>query len=143
MMNTDAFKTMRLKLMNGERAKECSDCWIREDSNVRSDRNVMLEQALKVKKRRDSLYDAVDRTNADGSIDDYKVSYLEFRDNNICNYKCRFCNINSSNSWVKEWTEMERMHDAPQYKLKLVLVGPGMDWTKLDFNNSPLSHGWR
>ena len=79
-----------------------------------SHRNVMLEQALKVKKRRDSkLYDAVDRTNADGSIDDYKVSYLEFRDNNICNYKCRFCNINSSNSWVKEWTEMERMHDAP------------------------------
>ena len=26
----------------------------------------------------------------------------------------------------------------PQYKsLKLVLVGPGMDWTKLDFNNLP------
>ena len=136
MMNTDAFKTMRLKLMNGERAKECQDCWIREDSNVRSDRNVMLEQALKVKKRREQLYDAVDRTNADGSIDDYKVSYLEFRDNNICNYKCRFCNINSSNSWVKEWTEMERMHDAPpNINHKTGVSWSGMDWTKLDFNN--------
>ena len=34
MMNTDAFKEMRLKMINGERPKECSDCWIREDSGV-------------------------------------------------------------------------------------------------------------
>ena len=56
MMNTDAFKTMRLKLMNGERAKECSVIvGLEKIAMLDLDRNVMLEQALKVKKRRDSI----------------------------------------------------------------------------------------
>ena len=74
MMNTDAFKEMRLKMINGERPRECSDCWIREDSGVRSDRKVMIEQQLKVKKKKQLLYDAIDRTNADGSVSDYAAS---------------------------------------------------------------------
>ena len=50
MMNTDAFKTMRPKLMNGERAKECSDCWIREDSNVRLPQKCDAGTSIKSKK---------------------------------------------------------------------------------------------
>ena len=136
MMNTDAFKEMRLKMINGERPRECSDCWIREDSGVRSDRKVMIEQQLKVKKKKQLLYDAIDRTNADGSVNDYAVSYLEFRDNNICNYKCRFCNINSSNTWIKEWKEMQRMHDAPEnINEKTGVSESGVDWSKIDLSH--------
>ena len=105
--------------MNGERAKECSDCWIREDSNVRSEK-CDAGTSIKSKKRRDQLYDAVDRTNADGSIDDYKVSYLEFRDNNICNTNADF--VTPAVIVAKEWTGMERMM-MPQYKPKT-----GVSW---------------
>ena len=38
MMNTEAFKKMRRKMIAGKRPVECRDCWIREDSGIKSDR---------------------------------------------------------------------------------------------------------
>ena len=58
MMNTEAFKKMRRKMIAGKRPVECRDCWIREDSGIKSDRQTMIEQDLKVKKE-EVLYDSV------------------------------------------------------------------------------------
>tara|TARA_B100001094_G_scaffold42811_1_gene37592 strand:+ start:2827 stop:4029 length:1203 start_codon:yes stop_codon:yes gene_type:complete len=41
-------------------------------------------------------------TNADGSMDNFHLEYLDIRWSNLCNYKCRFCGLSSSNLWLKE-----------------------------------------
>ena len=148
MMNSTDFNTMRLKMMNGERPKECGDCWLREDSGVRSDRVSMLRrwtydpethgmgQEKGRKKYETLLKDAIDRTNPDGSINDFKMYYLEYRDNNICNYKCRFCNVNSSNTWVKEWKALGRMGSAPfNINAKTGVAQSGVQWDKMDLTH--------
>ena len=140
MMNTDHFKTMRRKMIAGERPKECTDCWIREDSGVRSYRIKTLERQTRHEKAEATLLDAIDRTNEDGSVDDYKVEYLEFRDNNICNYKCRFCNINSSNTWIKEWTEMGRMDMPNNINPKTGVSESGIKWDTIDLSHVKQIH---
>ena len=140
MMNTDNFKTMRRKMIAGERPRECTDCWIREDSGVRSDRIKILERQTRNEKAEATLLDAIDRTNEDGSVDDYKVEYLEFRDNNICNYKCRFCNINSSNTWVKEWTEMGKTKIPTNMNPKTGVSESGIKWDTIDLSHLKTIH---
>ena len=35
--------------------------------------------------------DSMSRTNPDGSVEDMKLPYWDFRFSNICNFKCRSC----------------------------------------------------
>ena len=134
MMNTEAFKKMRRKMIAGKRPVECRDCWIREDSGIKSDRQT-INGRFESPKRSQVLYDSVNDTLPDGTIPDFKIKYLEFRDNNICNYKCRFCNLNSSSSWISDWTDMGRLDvGPPNVNLKTGVAESGVDWTQIDFS---------
>ena len=134
MMNTEDFKDLRRALINGERHAICNDCWIREDAGVDSDRRTVL-QRFTHKKYIHRLQDVVDKTQPDGTIPDFKIKYLEFRDNNICNYRCRFCNINSSSTWLSEWVEMGRLKVAPEtLNTKTGVAESGIDWNQIDLS---------
>lgn len=136
MINTDGFKTMRTKMISGERPVECTDCWKREDSGIQSDR----QQSLKNTNEQE-LREAIDSTQKDGYISDFKIKYLEFRDSNICNYRCRFCNVNSSSKWVSEWVDMRRENSAPQnMNLKTGVAQSGVDWSKIDLSHLTSVH---
>lgn len=149
MMNTPQFNMMRTNMINGVRPSSCGDCWQREDRGVESDRLITLDRYVRdgqnhSEKCATALEEAVANTNSDGSIDDFKISYLEFRDNNICNYRCRFCNINSSNSWIKEFREQAWNPKTESYagsrmvdglNMKTGVSESGIDWNEIDLSH--------
>ena len=94
--NNDKFKTMRKNMLQGKSCKECSACYRDEADNNDSFRK---SSNLQFKKY---IPNALTNTNDDGSLDDYKLRYLDIRWSNICNYKCRSCSGTYSSSWAKE-----------------------------------------
>jgi len=93
--NSEAYKKLRLALLNGEQPNECSQCWAHEASDVwsfRKENNKKFSKHLGVR----------ELTNQDGSLDVMKLLYFDVRWSNICNFKCRTCSATYSSSWAIE-----------------------------------------
>ena len=93
--NNDQFKSLRLKMLKGERCNECSACNQAEDNGITPARHGMNKKFQEFVKFADS-------TNEDGSLDFMDLKYLDIRWSNICNFKCRTCNGTYSSSWASE-----------------------------------------
>lgn len=105
--NSENFKTIRKKMIEGEFPAECKTCYFHEKNNVYSKR---MESNLKFKHLIDHAYA---NTNKDGSLKDLDYRYIELRLGTVCNLKCVTCNPFSSNRWnedvkVFEGTEFEK-----------------------------------
>lgn len=98
--NSDNFKDIRKKMINGERPHVCSKCYEREDSSGRSSRT---DQNLFFN---DTLREIPLITNDDGSVEDINLKYWDFRFSNLCNYKCRTCGPAFSSSWIPDAKKM-------------------------------------
>ena len=92
--NTKYKKEQRIKMLNGERPKECEFCWALEDQGNLSDRAYrskdvyepgLIEQAI--------------------SDENPKPKYLEVNFNQACNLKCAYCSPHLSTEWHKEVKE--------------------------------------
>ena len=94
--NNEKFKQMRTNMLKGKRCEECTACYRDEDAGNSSFRKHSNEQFEKY------IDDAVLNTNDDGSMDDFRLRYLDVRWSNICNFKCRSCGGTYSSSWAKE-----------------------------------------
>jgi len=94
--NNDKFKTMRQNMLQGKQCGECTACYRDEDAGNSSFREHSNNQFSKY------IDSAVKDTNTDGSIDDFKLRYLDVRWSNICNFKCRSCSSTYSSSWAHE-----------------------------------------
>jgi organic radical activating enzyme len=44
----------------------------------------------------------VDKTNGDGSLDEFKIRYWDVRFSNICNFRCRSCGPQFSSNWYED-----------------------------------------
>jgi radical SAM protein with 4Fe4S-binding SPASM domain len=93
--NNDHYKSMRLKMLAGDRCKECNSCYNAEDAGVNSFRQ-------SVNREYTEFLNFADETNEDGSLDEIKLKYLDIRWSNICNFKCRSCSSTYSSSWATE-----------------------------------------
>lgn len=93
--NNDRFKSMRKKMLSGEKCEECIACYRDEQDGNSSFRKHVNEQFK-------NYIEDTKNTNIDGSINDYKLRYLDVRWSNICNFKCRSCSATYSSSWAKE-----------------------------------------
>src|SRR5210317_357263 len=93
--NNEKFKTMRSKMLQGERCEECMACYSNEEAGNNSFRqsvNIQFEKYIP-----DAL-----STQSDGTLDEMKLRYLDVRWSNICNFKCRSCSSTYSSSWATE-----------------------------------------
>ena len=89
--NNDEMKDIRLKMLDNEKPKQCSECYNREDLGSASLRINSIHNYA-------NLVDPINDTQADGSLTEMKLRYVDFRFNNLCNFKCRICNpVYSSN----------------------------------------------
>lgn len=85
-INNDKMKSIRLKMLAGEKVEQCSACWDNEDVHKRrSFRQSTLDQYAK------EIPLLLEKTNADGSITDPVMYYMDFRFSNLCNLGCRTC----------------------------------------------------
>ena len=108
MMNTEEYKQLRRNMLDGVNSDCCNRCYdvervgqwsLRQSANaVRGNRNI----------------DLVNATNDDGSIDEFKLQYVDIRWSNICNFKCRSCGPEFSSLHAKEFID----HKGGQEKLK-------------------------
>lgn len=106
-LNSDAYREMRRKMLNDEYVDVCKRCYDLEDRGVWTLRN-----SQNMVRGIDNI-DLVELTNEDGSIDDFKLKYMDIRFSNLCNYKCRSCGPGCSNLWGEE--EIKRVGEADFY----------------------------
>jgi radical SAM protein with 4Fe4S-binding SPASM domain len=93
--NGDKYKTMRQKMLAGERCDECSGCYHQEDNgieSIRQGKNKTYQEYMHL----------VDNTNPDGSLNEMTLRHFDIRWSNICNFKCRSCSSTYSSTWAQE-----------------------------------------
>jgi len=86
--NNKKFIQIRQNMLSGQRSKECSYCYQKEDSGLPSLRQ---EQIKRWKIDTDSAFNPI---------------YLDIRLNNVCNLKCRMCSGYFSSSIAQEDAEL-------------------------------------
>ena len=94
-MNSDAMKKMRLDMLNGVQPNACKTCYHQEIS-MESFRKTTLREYDEF------LEENIANTNEDGSLDEFKMRYLDMRFSNLCNMKCRTCGSAYSSQWQIE-----------------------------------------
>jgi hypothetical protein len=100
LINSPAYKRIRKQLLNGEKPSECNACFIhgnphREGSNREFKRYI----------KEDTLY------NNDYSVN--KITYVDLRLSNLCNFACRMCFHGLSSTWYDYWDYIQGL---PHYK---------------------------
>jgi MoaA/NifB/PqqE/SkfB family radical SAM enzyme len=109
--NSDAMKQLRIDMTNGVKNDICSSCYKKEDmgfKSMRQNSNVTMKDVADVVRT---------TSNSDGSIDEFKLYYLDLRFNNLCNFKCRTCNPFFSSSVAVEHmqnTSLKKFHKTPE-----------------------------
>lgn len=100
--NNPSFNKARLKMLKGERPEECySYCYKTEDNGGMSKRQ---QQLVNPPNDQFTYQDAVNNTNADGTIKKELIYDLDLRIGNTCDLACVMCgSLNSS-----KWAELER-----------------------------------
>ena len=120
--NNDVMKKLRLELLDPNKVPSmCWKCNNREKLSNDSVRTFSLQTHYDWDEER-----ARSVTNADGSMDNFHLEYLDIRWSNLCNYKCRFCSLGSSNLWFKE-AKMLGM-DVSKVNQKTGIVEFDMKW---------------
>lgn len=90
--NSSGYKKLRKNMLNGQKSKECSLCYELERSGLGSQRQVHNDRW------RSKKLDL----RPDGSINEFKPSFLDIRLNNICNLRCRSCSGYFSSAIAQE-----------------------------------------
>ena len=97
--NSDAMKMLRRQMLSGQRPSGCSACWIKEDDRLPSARQHFNQEFLQ-------FLSLSEQTHEDGYVEDFKLRYLDFRANNVCNLKCRMCGGKFSSRIAKEENDL-------------------------------------
>lgn len=139
-INNDVYKDIRLKMMNGEEHNFCTDCYKKEDGGLKSDRLSHLNDWIDTQE----IDDVLEKTAEDGSVDDFKLLYIDHRDSNLCNYKCRMCDLHSSSTWLKDRTAMQGDRSNIIEKLgvnpKTGISESGFNWQREDLSHVQKLH---
>jgi len=105
--NSPGMRQLRLNMLAGKPSPSCRDCYERERSGLFSPRQSANKDYGAHRMR-------ADQTNPDGSLDSFRLAYLDIRFSNECNFRCRICGPWFSTSWyaesrkTAEWDERTR-----------------------------------
>jgi hypothetical protein len=104
--NSENYKELRLAMLEGKKLDVCNRCYELEDSTyiwtLRKNHNQWFG---------DKHFDLVEKTKPDGSIDEFRMAYLDIRFSNICNMKCRSCGPELSSQHAKEFKDLYGEHE--------------------------------
>lgn len=100
-MNSEKAKTMRKNMIEGKPLPDsCYRCVEKENAGFGSMRIGMNDHWF------DSIEDMVKDTKEDGSIDELRLLYWDFRFSNYCNLACRTCSPLFSTSWTNDFIKV-------------------------------------
>lgn len=115
-MNSERFKEIRLEMLQDKKIAECQRCYSLEDYGVWS-----LRQSNN-RRRLESVRDLVEDTNEDGSINQFKMKYLDIRFNNLCNMKCRTCGPACSSRWAEEFSQKHGKEHLKVFNMEKIVT---------------------
>lgn len=104
-MNSEGMKEMRRKMLNNQEPDECRICFDREKAGLESMR------LLKNSQYQDRYQPFIEATEEDGTINEFKPSFVDLRFSNVCNLKCRMCGHGLSSSWWEEHKAITVLND--------------------------------
>lgn len=99
MMNSEDYKRLRRNMLNDQPSDECKRCYDLELLGTWT-----MRQSHNKRRGLDYL-DIIAATNEDGSIDEFKMKYMDIRFSNLCNFKCRSCGPGCSSKWAEEYVK--------------------------------------
>lgn len=95
-----ALRSIRKQMIDGEEPAICNKCFDREKVTGESGRIYHIRDFQEVIKTIPIV------TEEDGTCNEMKLRYWDFRFSNLCNYKCRSCGPTYSSSWVPDAKKM-------------------------------------
>ena len=78
--NNPGMKQLRLDMMSDVKNPLCANCYKKEDMGFKSMRQNSMIRMPEIAE------EAMTLTNDDGSLNDFKLTYLDIRFNNLCNF---------------------------------------------------------
>lgn len=125
--NSDLMKKIRKDLTNGVKTESCSRCWRQEADGGHSMRMRANESWKHLSE------DVIARTNSDGSVDDMKLPYWDFRFSNVCNFKCRSCGPQLSSGWYNDTKKIAVMETGESFLPKDIPTDRNYDlWEQIE-----------
>jgi len=94
--NTDAMRQVRVDMLAGQEPAACAGCYREESHGIPSFRSAKNQDIDHLNIDVGLL---LDKTSADGYLQDFAMQYWDIRFSNICNLKCRMCGPDYSHSW--------------------------------------------
>jgi radical SAM protein with 4Fe4S-binding SPASM domain len=91
---------LRLSMLSESSASACKRCYELEAAGAGSLR-------LQANKTFAHHIDLIDQTNADGTVDQFRMLRWDVRFNNLCNLKCRICHHVCSSSWHQDLAKLD------------------------------------
>lgn len=106
--NSDNMKKLRVQMMNNEEPEICRKCFDKERVTGESGRIFHNREFKSVIKSIPVI------TEKDGTCNEMKLKYWDFRFSNLCNFKCRSCGPRYSSAWVPDakklgYTDQEKV----------------------------------
>lgn len=93
--NNKKYRQLRLNMLAGKESKGCTHCYTLDTAGFHSMRKGINE-------RFSHLNPVVRTTQPDGSVPELKLSYIDIRFSNLCNFRCRGCSPALSSSWYED-----------------------------------------
>jgi len=94
--NGEQNKKFRIETLNGIKQKKCEVCYDQEERGIYSFRDSFNDMVI------EHIPNILTSTKEDGTVDEMKLLYWDFRFSNVCNLKCRTCSPMHSSAWGKE-----------------------------------------
>ncbi|HVA65872.1 MAG TPA: twitch domain-containing radical SAM protein [Elusimicrobiota bacterium] len=121
--NSESERQLRLNMLRGERSSACSRCYEAESHGSPSQRQRM-------NKNFPHRYGLAEHTKPDGTVEPFKLFYLDFRFSNVCNFRCRMCGPIFSSSWHADYAALTGKQSET-----MALLRPGESdalWTQIE-----------
>ena len=93
--NSNELRSLRLNMLRGEEHSFCQNCYQLESGGATSFRHFGLDRFR-------HLGEKLLETKEDGRLEEFNISYIDFRTSNICQLKCRSCSSYSSSAWIED-----------------------------------------
>lgn len=111
--NNKPMRDLRLDMLSDRTNKTCNRCYEQEDSGFFSGRQ-------SANKHHGHHIDRVHKTQADGSVEQFEMTYWDIRFSNLCNLSCRSCGHIFSSSWYQDQAKLiggdwKKTHKALNY----------------------------
>ena len=97
--NHKPMRDLRLDMIAGRTNETCRKCHEQEDSGFFSGRQ-------SANKHHGHHIDRVHKTQEDGSVEQFEMTYWDIRFSNLCNLKCRSCGHIFSSQWYQDQAKL-------------------------------------